>query len=85
MGADAIPWIAVGMLLLVTYLAVNATVLAQRALRSHGEVEFELKAPSLSARLHVTGASPGKTDGEGSNTAQDPMPIEKPRRLQRRT
>lgn len=86
MGADAIyPWIAVGTLLLVTYLAVNAIALAQRALRSHGQVEFEVKSRLLSARLYATGASPDPKNGEGHSAAQEPETTEKPRRLQRRS
>jgi hypothetical protein len=88
MGADAISLsigIAVGMLLLVTYLAVNATALAQRALRNHGQVEFEVKSRLLSARLKATGASPRITYGEGPSAAQEPETTAKARSLQRRS
>jgi hypothetical protein len=53
MDADAIPWIAFGLLLLLSRMLRRAIVLAQRALRGGGEFEMEVKAPLLSFRLRV--------------------------------
>jgi hypothetical protein len=55
MPADASWVIAIGLLLLVGYVVVVATVLSQRALHDGGEVEVEVRAPSLSIRLKTTG------------------------------
>jgi hypothetical protein len=85
MGADTIPhWIVIGTFLLVACLTVAAVLLARCALRSHGEVEFELKSPSLSARLKVTGYGPN-VQGEGSSSAREPGATQRPRRPHSRT
>ena len=55
MGAEAILGIALGTLLLFGLALRGAIVLAHRALRDKGEIEMEVKAPSLSFRLRVKG------------------------------
>jgi len=55
MTADAIFWIAIGLPLLLVCVAAPAIVLCFRALRGGGEVEFEVKAASLSIRLRTKG------------------------------
>lgn len=72
MPTDAIPWwIAIGVLLVLGYLAVYGVGLCHRALRNNGEVEIEVKSSIASIRLCARGGKPiAGNPGEGYRLAQ---------------
>ena len=84
MGADAILWIAVGPLLFLGCAFVCAFALAQRVLRGGGEVEVEVRAPSLSFHVRAAGESLPRNTTNGAGTsdprgrARDPRPPDGP-------